>query len=531
MRPMPGDEIVDGRLWRLGPLHDSETPEQIDLPFYCISYAHGEENDMQRGFFVPRGDVSDQTRPALEAAIKAAQKIATMPDGIGSFDTFWIDDICIPQEDISRCQIQENIGWVYTQATAIIVPLQDPAWDVIKSLSGQESPLLSAQDLNILNADEWIGRVWTHHEIINNGKIYFTSITPGHITEVFEGIDLFDCLNDSISNFIQHYPENTESYFIEELPKIHALRWTWEDGAPYDNSVIRSTSMLDVLSNIGWRTFDAPWERLLVCLATLRNIPCPGPPTAQTAFFLGYLVDELGIWGECHMDYSLIYTVRTRWNYLPDQQNPIVLPFPQELPCFTPIIKYRSSFGYKQGGGRDRDGRLYLHDMVPVTPSTEGLSPDMSLIIQDFLYQGSSEAFHTPHMPHRSRDPIFSPIDGVDYNYDPTERPGCFGKENELIGNLGVRMLDFLRMVSFTGCEKPVVCDEGLFFSQVPWEIIGTDDIVLLVAARQRYFFGAAGLVVWNVDGCVKYCAGVFAGIVDEDERFNFILPASSQKV
>jgi hypothetical protein len=77
-----GDEEINGRLWRVTGPHD---PKHIkNHKFYCISYVWGP------------GQISDKTRPALEATIKAAKAVQAESKR-GKGEAFWIDAICIPQ--------------------------------------------------------------------------------------------------------------------------------------------------------------------------------------------------------------------------------------------------------------------------------------------------------------------------------------------------------------------------------------------------------------------------------------------------
>jgi Heterokaryon incompatibility protein (HET) len=92
-----GHEEISGRLWRVtGPYKH----EQIkDLKFHCISYVWGPGVAEAGSFFDCKRPISDKTRPALEAAIKAAESL-TRDDRkhiLEKVEAFWIDALCIPQ--------------------------------------------------------------------------------------------------------------------------------------------------------------------------------------------------------------------------------------------------------------------------------------------------------------------------------------------------------------------------------------------------------------------------------------------------
>lgn len=91
--PQAGDEEINNRRWRVTGPHD---PATKDLKFHCVSYVWGHGVEKRGSFFNCQRDISDQTRPALEAAIKAAEVIHRDLGG-EKVEAFWIDALCIPQ--------------------------------------------------------------------------------------------------------------------------------------------------------------------------------------------------------------------------------------------------------------------------------------------------------------------------------------------------------------------------------------------------------------------------------------------------
>lgn len=89
-----GDEKIYGRVWRVTGPHDLENME--NLKFYCVSYVWGLGTEEEGGFFNCKRRISDQTRPALTAAIKAADVVQSRSNA-HIVEAFWIDAICIPQ--------------------------------------------------------------------------------------------------------------------------------------------------------------------------------------------------------------------------------------------------------------------------------------------------------------------------------------------------------------------------------------------------------------------------------------------------
>jgi hypothetical protein len=89
-----GDEEIHGKLWRVTGPHNIKDLE--NLKFYCVSYVWGPGTEKEGSFFNCKREISDQTKPALAAAMKAAGVIQSEPDR-PIVDAFWIDAICIPQ--------------------------------------------------------------------------------------------------------------------------------------------------------------------------------------------------------------------------------------------------------------------------------------------------------------------------------------------------------------------------------------------------------------------------------------------------
>jgi len=89
-----GDEEIRGRLWRVVGPHDVRDIKS--LRFCCVSYVWGQGIEKKGSFFNCQREISDQTRPALTAAIRAAEVLQNEP-GRPVVEAFWIDAICIPQ--------------------------------------------------------------------------------------------------------------------------------------------------------------------------------------------------------------------------------------------------------------------------------------------------------------------------------------------------------------------------------------------------------------------------------------------------
>jgi hypothetical protein len=92
--PRKGDEKLNGKWWRVnGPIDSSELGS---AKFHCVSYVWGQGIDEAGSFFDCKRDISDRTKPALEAAMKAVDAMHDK-EGREKVEAFWVDAICVPQ--------------------------------------------------------------------------------------------------------------------------------------------------------------------------------------------------------------------------------------------------------------------------------------------------------------------------------------------------------------------------------------------------------------------------------------------------
>ncbi len=91
-----GDETICSKTWRVvGPI---STNEARAFRFNCVSYVWGQGTLPPGSLFECQIQISDQTRPALEAAIRASEA-AHEKYNVPLVEAFWIDAICIPQAE------------------------------------------------------------------------------------------------------------------------------------------------------------------------------------------------------------------------------------------------------------------------------------------------------------------------------------------------------------------------------------------------------------------------------------------------
>jgi hypothetical protein len=91
---------------------------------------------------------------------------------------------------------------------------------------------------------------------------------------------------------------------------------------------------------------------------------------------------------------------------------------------------------------------------------------------------------------------------------------GFLGWDEQDKEDLSASIYKTLSMIGFTGSDENLICESGLFFSQV--SLSEKEGIELFAASSFRWMFGAPGLARWKEGETTKYCTGVFARTVDK---------------
>lgn len=132
--------------------------------------------------------MSTHTRPSLAAAIR-----------IGNSKAFWTDAFCVPHDGPDRQSTLENMGYIYSCATEVIIVLREPSFHVIEAMI--RHGLVSESDLRTLECDEWVASVWTYQEIVNGGSVRFVSERHSSVSASIECSDFFNALGNSLSTW------------------------------------------------------------------------------------------------------------------------------------------------------------------------------------------------------------------------------------------------------------------------------------------------------------------------------------------
>jgi hypothetical protein len=371
------------------------------------------------------------------------------------------------------------MGFIYSAAISVIIVLQQSMWEIIESVSSKVSPRpLSYEEMQILENDNWISRVWTYQELVNSRDAFFTTLAPEVQGHAILAKRFFNCVG-----FLGQWKRTTgkgQSAFLEEFHNLNTLEDTLADremGNYLDRVALR------VLSNMALRKFDPeyPQNRLLACLGALTQDASWGPPSTT----LAELSEKLMSICESNGDYSFIYTSDIR-SHTPGMR---WRPSPLQLPSLEPVhlvpVANWHSCG-TQNGHRGLRG-FWLDNMVLLKPA-ETIDEEAKKHLERFVY-----GLEDPEQPGTITGGVFRRKEG----------------EDEKLSQV---VLKFLRMIGFKGDREPQVCQTGLFFSQ--FILNGCDSIEIYAASGIQWVFGSPGLARWKEGGEFMYCAGVFTGAV-----------------
>jgi len=335
-------ETLAGHRWHISRDHNVE-----NTIYHCVSYTWGTARSAN--LFGIAGNVSSRTRGALEAAI-----LSTSSDDSVRHKAFWIDAVCVPTEELARRATLESMGNIYSRAQSTIVVLQSASWAIISRDARSNVPYMESQ-MDHLNQDAWVTRVWTYQELVNAQDLFFTAVDLPPGTRISDE----DLLN-SIGLTLRRYMVHNQLPALESrrrFPALDALESALGDrqiGFPLERS------MLTCLTAIAGRDYDPAWpaSRLYALLGALTQEPSWGPVDETVAA----LAEKAMRICEGKGDFSYIYTSdrrqveEQRWRPRPDAG-------------LHPIVRW-NSWGERQPGA-SADGKLELHDMVRLDPDVE----------------------------------------------------------------------------------------------------------------------------------------------------------------
>ncbi|KAH6676407.1 hypothetical protein B0J14DRAFT_560707 [Halenospora varia] len=471
-----GDEEINGDWWRVtGPI---------------ISLARKVQNST--AFHMPGAQEKHlQTRPALEAAIRAASAISEEDDSPRTgADAFWIDAICVPQAGgQERLKTLQSMGFIYAASSSTIVILQEYTWSVIEAVGESWRPM-TFEEMEIMEKDGWASRVWTYQELVNSDNTYFTAINTVAKGQFVSAESFLNCIGMSLSRWTKAngFKESHAMLTFPNLSHLSDSLFDWKVAGMLNRSI------LGVLSNMTPRNFDPvyPKNRILACMGSISQEVNWGPSSAA----LEEIVEKLMSMCEAKGDYSFIYTSDTRddkpgkrWRPDPSQPKSENLNGTSTGPAnLSPIINWQMDTHLQQAGHITEHG-LQLDQMVHLIPA-EIINADAQAYIKRFLYGLDDENNDGVYHTHKWQGKTLIEV-----------------------------MVIFMKSIGYTGYDEPQVCETGIFFPQV--RLDNPKSIELYASASIEWRFGRPGLIRRKEGDNTKYCAGVFVG------RINSALAAS----
>ena len=150
--------------------------------------------------------MSDRTLKVMESVLRRQRP-----------EALWIDAFCIPHDEPDRSECLNRIGAIYSHATCVIAVLSKQCFETFRQVG--ESGRMEESSLAILEKDDWVSRVWTYQELVNNPRVHFVSESGGDEVDAEE---LLNRMGQAIQEFqAEHGCDGFE--FRSWYPKVDSL--------------------------------------------------------------------------------------------------------------------------------------------------------------------------------------------------------------------------------------------------------------------------------------------------------------------
>jgi hypothetical protein len=298
--------------------------------FICVSYIWG--SGRAPNSLHDTSVMSDQTLPALVAAIENSNCSA-----------FWIDAFCIPLAQPQRRATLESMGFIYSQASQVIVSLSEPSFAAVEQMV--RSDIVDENALRILDQDEWVRSVWTYQEVVNSQRLHF--VTGGVAGAVVDGTHFLNCVGYSLDRYQKTHACN--SFGIrQKFPGLDALEDLIAD---WLISNFTKRSAFQVMSNLDRRHTAEPQNYFYSMIGAVSQTPSartPSPSVTELSETFMRICEEKN-------DYSFLYSTAARDERLGRRWRPVPGPLHALLPWH--------SWGEAQPGHYDSQG-FWLDTML-----------------------------------------------------------------------------------------------------------------------------------------------------------------------
>ncbi|KAI1170250.1 hypothetical protein F4777DRAFT_592080 [Nemania sp. FL0916] len=373
---------IGGTRWGLA-THNLYKSDIKSISFTCLSYVWGTKREPNP--IHPTIDVSDRTRPALEAVV------AHRP----SCKRIWVDAYCVPAEAPERNQTLQSMGFVYSRAEEVITVLSSTAQPVLQQM--KVSNRLDRAHLDILEQEEWVTRAWTYQEVLNSQHLSMTC--EGSDSAIIELNNFLNCLGFTLSHLKEAPSTSARRALYPRLDTLEDLI------ADYLIAAYEEKSALKVMSQMDRRCQHFSQDHFYAMMGAMSTVCCNMVETLDPCEAFMSACEEKG-------DYSFIYSTAKR------DSSPTRRWRPASAGRLAPVITWHC-FGDGQPGHKDK-GSVYLDQVVLLKggalgvksaefikawlasskmelPESLGLDVIVSAALEIMGFKGSSQGISTTH--------------------------------------------------------------------------------------------------------------------------------------
>lgn len=429
---------VGGRRWILTESADVPLGEGA-LEYTCLSYAWGSAKTAHP--FDAAETMSARTLAVIETAIQIRCPAA-----------LWVDALCVPFDEPARSTCLSQMGAIYAQASQVVVVLSELCAVLLAQI--RESGKVDTASLLTLEGDDWVSRVWTYQELVNNNKIFF--VAEGR-SDAWAEVEEF---LRNVAYAIDEYKkaQGYDTFKFRSLnPRLDSLEdliadWKMED--------YPGRSAYQVMSGMEQRESAQPEDYFYAMVGAISASPADVAvlPSVHPAEYFMRICEAKG-------DYSFIYTAASRSKAPGKRWRPLA------ADRFQAIFAWHS---YGEGqSGRVYSTHIQLDGMWRVMPGA--ITSTAKTFVRKWLQGGGTDR-STEDMP--------------------------------------ARILRRLRLAGFSGCGEYLETEHGYMFPHSP--LTQRDGVFAAVATGVRMVHGSPGLLLKLNRSDIHECCdvGFFVGQV-----------------